>query len=100
LPLEITSARRALSLADPRVTATLRAAVATFELVIVDLGPLGPGEAVAFPPGEKCPFDATIVVRDLRFSSAAESNDVGERLYDAGVEGVGVAENFVVVDEE
>ena len=95
LPLEITSARRSLSLADPRVTATLRAAVATFELVIIDLGPLGPGEAIAFPPGEKCPLDATIVVRDLRFASSAESQDVGERLYEAGVEAVGVAENFV-----
>ena len=99
LPLEITSARRTLSLADPRVTATLRAAAATFELVIIDLGPLGPGEGIAFPPGEKCPLDATIVVRDLRFASTSESQDVGERLYEAGVEAVGVAENFVAQEE-
>lgn len=98
LPLEITAARRTLSLADPRVTATLRAAAATFELVIVDLGPLGPGEELAFPPGEKCPLDATIVVRDLRFASAAESRDVGERLYESGIEAVGVAENFVLTE--
>lgn len=99
LPLEITSARHTLSLSDPRVTATLRAAAATFELVIIDLGPLGPGEGIAFPPGEKCPLDATIVVRDLRFASTSESQDVGERLYEAGVEAVGVAENFVAQEE-
>jgi Mrp family chromosome partitioning ATPase len=99
LPLEITSARHTLSLADPRVTATLRAAAATFELVIIDLGPLGPGEGIVFPPGEKCPLDATIVVRDLRFASTSESQDVGERLYEAGVEAVGVAENFVAQEE-
>jgi hypothetical protein len=77
----------------------LRAAAATFELVIIDLGPLGPGEGIAFPPGEKCPLDATIVVRDLRFASTSESQDVGERLYEAGVEAVGVAENFVAQEE-
>jgi Mrp family chromosome partitioning ATPase len=99
LPLEITSARRSLSLSDPRVTATLRAAAATFELVIVDLGPLGPGEGVVFPAGEKCPLDAAIVVRDLRFASEEESQDVGERLCDAGIEAVGVAENFVAEEE-
>jgi Mrp family chromosome partitioning ATPase len=98
LPLEVSAAGRALTLADPRVTATLRAAVATFELVIIDLGPLGPGERMMFPPGEACPLDATIVVRDLRFAAVAESQDVGERLYDAGIEAVGIAENFV--DEE
>jgi Mrp family chromosome partitioning ATPase len=99
LPLEITSARRSLSLSDPRVTATLRAAAATFELVIVDLGPLGPGEGIVFPAGERCPLDAAVVVRDLRFASGEESQDVGERLSDAGIEAVGVAENFVAEEE-
>ena len=98
LPLEVSAAGRSLTLADPRVTATLRAAAATFELVIVDLGPLGPGERLTFPPGEATPLDAMIVVRDLRYASAAECQDVGERLHDAGIEAVGVAENFV--DEE
>ena len=77
----------------------MRAAAATFDLVIVDLGPIGPGERIAFPPGEACPLDATIVVRDLRFASVTESHEVGERLYDAGVEAVGIAENFVIAEE-
>lgn len=96
LPLETSPAVRSLSLADPRVTATLRAIAATFDLVIVDCGPLGPGERLAFPPGEGCPLDAMIVVRDLRFVSAEESQEVGERIYAAGVEAVGIAQNFVI----
>ena len=99
LPLEAASAAGQLSLADPRVTATLRAAAATFELVIVDLGPLASGEDKLFPAGEKCPFDAAIVVRDLRYASTAESEGIGERLYAAGIEAVGVAENFVPAEE-
>jgi Mrp family chromosome partitioning ATPase len=95
LPLEITAIRRSLSLSDPRVTGVLREATSAFDLVIIDLGPLGPGEVCAFPPGEACPIDAAIVVRDLRFATAHECQDVGERLYDAGIEAVGIAENFV-----
>jgi hypothetical protein len=99
LPLEAAAARGQLSLADPRVTATLRAAAATFELVLIDLGPLVPGEDELFPDGETCPFDAAIVVRDLRYASAAESETIGERLYATGIEAVGVAENFVIQEE-
>ena len=99
LPLESSSATRTLSLADPRVTATIRAAAATFELLILDLGPLAASEQLAFPVAEACPLDAAIVVRDLRFATVAESDAVGQALLDAGVEAVGVAENFAVDDE-
>ncbi|MDX1944319.1 MAG: cellulose synthase operon protein YhjQ/BcsQ [Pirellulaceae bacterium] len=95
LPLEVSAAGAKLSLDDPRVSATLRAAVATFELVILDLGPLGTGEVEMFPAGEACPLDAAIVVRDLRYATLAESQAIGERLYAAGIEAVGIAENFV-----
>jgi Mrp family chromosome partitioning ATPase len=99
LPLEASAARTSLSLADSRVTATLRAAAATFELVIVDLGPLAVGDELLFPEDEACPLDAAIVVRDLRYASAAESEDIGQRLMAAGVEAVGIAENFVIEEE-
>jgi Mrp family chromosome partitioning ATPase len=99
LPLESSAPTRALSLADGRVTATIRAAAATFELLIIDLGPLSAGTVLEFPPGEGCPFDAAIVVRDLRFATAAESEAIGHTLHDAGIEAVGIAENFVVDDE-
>ena len=77
----------------------IRAAAATFELLILDLGPLGAGAEIAFPQGEGCPFDAAIVLRDLRFATAAESEAIGHSLHDAGVEAVGIAENFVIEDE-
>jgi len=99
LPLESASTSRGLSLADPRVTATIRAASATFELLILDMGPMAPSEHLAFPAGEGCPFDAAIVVRDLRFATATESQAIGEALQEAGVEAVGIAENFVVENE-
>ncbi|HEY2412615.1 MAG TPA: hypothetical protein VGI40_10250 [Pirellulaceae bacterium] len=99
LPLESALVTRGLSLADPRVTATIRAAAATFELLILDLGPIGPGENLAFPPGEPSPLDAAIVVRDLRFATATESGILCETLQDSGIEAVGIAENFVIEDE-
>ncbi len=99
LPLESAAVTRGLSLADPRVTATIRAAAATFELLILDMGPTSTSEQLTFPPGEACPFDAAIVVRDLRFATATESQSVGEALQDTGVEAVGIAENFVIEDE-
>jgi Mrp family chromosome partitioning ATPase len=99
LPLETSAARKSLSLADPRVTATIRAAAATFELLIVDLSPLSAVEQIAFPEGEACPLDAAIVVRDLRFASATDAEALCHSLQDAGVEAVGIAENFVVEEE-
>ncbi len=99
LPLEVSTTSAPLSLADPRVTATLRATAATFELVIVDLGPLGATTEVLFPPGESCPLDAAVVVRDTRYASVNESRLAGDRLYDAGIEAVGIAENFVTQPE-
>lgn len=99
LPLESALVTRGLSLADPRVTATIRAAAATFELLILDLGPIGSGEHLAFPPGEPSPLDAAIVVRDLRFATATESGSLCEALQDSGIEAVGIAENFVIEDE-
>jgi hypothetical protein len=99
LPLEPCAEGRSLSLADPRVTATVRAAAATFELLILDLGPMGPGEEICFPMDEACPLDAAIVVRDSRFATTSESEAIGRSLQEAGVEAVGIAENYVVEED-
>jgi Mrp family chromosome partitioning ATPase len=99
LPLESSSVVKRLSLADPRVTATIRAVAATFELVVLDLGPIQAGEQLAFPRDEASPLDAAIVVRDVRFATTAEGETIGHMLQDLGVEAVGIAENFVI-DEE
>ena len=99
LPLEVSTSTAKLSLNDPRVTATLRATAATFDLVIVDMGPLGNTSEPLFPPGENCPLDAAVVVRDVRYSLVGDSRATGDRLYDAGIEAVGIAENFVTQPE-
>lgn len=95
LPLDAAAATAGLSWNDPRVTATVRAIAAAFDLTIIDLGPLPNDARPLFPEGEKCPFDGALVVRDMRYSSLAESQHIGERLYACGVAAVGVAENFV-----
>ena len=40
-----------------------------------------------------------IVLRDVRFAITAESEAIGQSLQEAGVEAVGIAENFVCEDE-
>ena len=95
LPLEPYSDGARLSLADPRVTATIRAVAATFELVILDLGPLPATHEPLFPAGEASPIDAAIIVRDVRYASSIESQSLGDRLHEAGIDAVGIAENFV-----
>ena len=95
LPLETKPGAAPLSLADRRVAATIRAVAAEFDLVIVDCGPVPAGAGPLFPVGESAPFDAAIVLRDMRAASAEDCLAVGARLHQAGIEAVGIAENFV-----
>ncbi|MFO0883484.1 MAG: hypothetical protein U0894_04740 [Pirellulales bacterium] len=94
LPLEASAASAPLSLANPNVTSIIRTAADTFDLVIIDLGPTAAGEEPLFPAGEPSPFDAVIVLRDLRYATVAESQTVARRLQANGVEAVGIAENY------
>lgn len=94
LPLEASAASAPLSLANPSVTSIIRTAADTFDLVIIDLGPTAAGEEPLFPAGESSPFDAVIVLRDLRYATVAESQTVARRLQANGVEAVGIAENY------
>ncbi|MCE9529251.1 MAG: AAA family ATPase, partial [Planctomycetales bacterium] len=95
LPLDASTAAAALSLADPRLTKTLREMTSAFDLLILDLGPTVPGSDSLFPENEAPPADAAIVVRDLRYCTPAESQAIGERISISGIEAVGIAENFV-----
>ena len=95
LPLDVSTAATPLSLADPRLTKTLREAANSFDLLVLDLGPTSAGSDSLFPADEPPPADAAIVVRDLRYSTSAESQSIGERLSLSGIEAVGIAENFV-----
>lgn len=94
-PLDVSTAVIPLSLAQPQLTRTLREAGGTFDLLVVDMGPLSAGSEPLFPSEEVPPADAAIVVRDLRYCTPAESQAIGERLQESGIEAVGIAENFV-----
>lgn len=89
-----TSSATLKSLNDPRATKVLREIAKTYSLVILDLGPVPGRETRMFEDGENCPIDAAILVRDLRWTSAIEAQRVAAQLTAAGVESVGIAENF------
>jgi Mrp family chromosome partitioning ATPase len=89
-----TTAGAIKSLNDPKVTRVLKQIAATHELVILDLGPTPGRETRLFEDGENCPIDAAVLVRDVRWTSAVEASRVASHLVSAGVESVGIAENF------
>jgi Mrp family chromosome partitioning ATPase len=82
------------SLNDPRATRVLREIAKAYSLVVIDLGPVPGRETRMFEDGEACPIDAAILVRDVRWTSATEAQRVAAQLTEAGVESVGIAENF------
>jgi Mrp family chromosome partitioning ATPase len=82
------------SLNDPRATRVLREIAKAYSLVILDLGPVPGRETRMFEDGDACPIDAAILVRDVRWTSAVEAQRVAGQLTEAGVESVGIAENF------
>lgn len=82
------------SLNDPRATRVLRDIAKAYSLVILDLAPVPGRETRLFEDGDACPIDAAILVRDVRWTSAIEAQRVAAQLTAAGVESVGIAENF------
>ena len=99
LPLEPSSVAWPLALADKRVAGLIRAVATSHDLVIVDLGPLSGGSEPLFAADEAPPLDAVIVLRDLRYATPSETQAIGQRLHDSGIEAVGIAENFVAAEK-
>jgi Mrp family chromosome partitioning ATPase len=95
LPLTSDASREKLSFADERVARVLAAAKSQQDVVILDLGPLDP--PVAASP---TPLDAAIVVWDGRRRQLDEVQTVARALHAAGVEAVGIAENFAAAPQE
>ncbi len=83
-----------LSLVDPRVAARLTKAAGVFDLVLVDAGPVESVLSQSVAAGEALPVDAVILVCDLRHASAAQIDQMHQRLKAAGADAVLVAENF------
>ncbi|HUE74600.1 MAG TPA: P-loop NTPase [Pirellulaceae bacterium] len=99
LPLEPSSVAWPLALADKRVASLIRSVAQSHDLVIVDLGPTSGGSEPLFAVDETPPLDAVIVLRDLRYATPSETQAVGQRLHDSGIEAVGIAENFVPAEK-
>ena len=99
LPLEASSVSWPLSLADKRVSALMRTVSETHDLVIVDLGPMSGASEPLFAADEAPPLDAVIVLRDLRYAMPSETQAIGLRLHEAGIEAIGIAENFVPAEK-
>jgi Mrp family chromosome partitioning ATPase len=76
---------------DAKVARFIEQAAAANQLLILDLGPW---REVSLKANQRLPFDAAIVVQDLRTRQVEDVNPIAQWLHDAGVEAVGIAENF------
>jgi len=94
IPLTAAIADQPIELEDQRVTALVRGAAELFDLVIIDMGPIGTTNRKLFESGTHCPIDAAIIIRDLRASPAEPTFTIGARLRSSGVKSVGIVENF------
>ena len=63
----------------------------THDVVILDVGPIA---AAALESSPRAPLDAAIVVWDRRHRKLDEAQSLARTLSAAGVEAVGIAENF------
>lgn len=83
-----------LTLADPRAGELLRNVASHFDLVLVDMGHVTGGTGPLLPPMTPAPIGAAVVVRDARSVTESSARIVGLKLHAAGIEAVGLAENF------
>jgi Mrp family chromosome partitioning ATPase len=86
--------KHSLTLSDPRAGKLLREIASNFDLVLVDMGPITGGTGPLLPPTAPAPIDAAVVVRDARSVTESSARIVGLKLHAAGIEAVGLAENF------
>lgn len=92
--LPLTGDATKFSLNDRRVQAVLKEASRLFDVVLIDLGPLNEMGDDAWSTTNRPPIDAAIVVCDLRQHNLEHVREAAVKLQAAGVEAVGIAENF------
>lgn len=95
IPLLRSPGIKEFELNDRRVTELIRMAAEQFDLLLIDMGPLGTADRRMFESGENCPSDAAIIVHDLGAKPAEPAPTIGARLRAAGFKSVGIVENFV-----
>ncbi len=94
-PLAAPEMGQSVFLNDPRVTKLVRRISRHFELVIVDMGPVTRDEASFFEVSSECPVDAVMVAHDVRCADHTGLEATVARLRSYGIQGIGVAQNFV-----
>ena len=96
LPLQGPLADRQLPRNNPRMGASLQRLRGAYDVVLVDGGPAevtSPADFESLLTAAQ--FDAAIIVRDVRGTSAEATSDLSRRLSAAGISKLDVAENFV-----
>lgn len=93
-PLANPPRRWPMALNTPEVSRLLRDLGQTFELVIVDLGPLAGPASRGFEVGDSCPIDAALLVQDVRITTSDQARISAYGLRQAGIGAVGIIENF------
>ena len=73
---------------------TLQLLTHRFELIIVDMFPVEVHPSPIFESTASCPVDMAVVVRDTRSTDEDQTVEAVQKLRDAGVKAVGVAENY------
>jgi Mrp family chromosome partitioning ATPase len=99
LPVTAADGNGRVAIIDPPVAEAVEEASRAFELVIIDMGPLSENTGRLYQRGDVPPIDAAIIVRDLRRTSEEQALEAAARLYEIGVEAVGIAENFGTDDQ-
>ena len=96
LPLQGPLADRQLPRNNPRMGASLQRLRGAYDVVLVDGGPAEETSPADFESLlTAAEFDAAIIVRDVRGTSAEATSDLSRRLSAAGISKLDVAENFV-----
>jgi Mrp family chromosome partitioning ATPase len=79
---------------DQQFASLVRTVSEAVDLLIVDLGTSFQSVGRCLDSAERCPFDAAIVVRDVRRTSEHETLVAAQQLKGLGVNAVGIAENY------
>lgn len=80
---------------DDKVLAqTLRTLTHRFDLIVVDMYPIDVHPSPMFSVCDACPVDMAVVVRDSRSTDQEQTVQAVQRIRNAGVKAVGIAENF------
>ena len=79
---------------DPSLVNVLGMLRSFFDLVIVDLSPIGPHESSKKAMFGTCPIDLAVVVRNIQATSTEQTLKTVTALRSIGVKAVGVIENF------